>query len=68
MNSLEISELNLNLIQLYRSHRRVADVATAATENTLPSPTLSATRTLMPAVRGRIRVQKLSETVFRITE
>lgn len=31
MNSVEISELNLNLIQLCRSQRRVADVATPAT-------------------------------------
>lgn len=37
MNSLEISKLNLNLIQLYRS-QRVADVATAGTENTLSRP------------------------------
>lgn len=48
MNSVEISELNLNLIQLYRSQRRVADVATPALRK-YASLAHSATKTLMPA-------------------
>lgn len=46
MNSVEISELNLNLIQLYRSQRRVADVATPGIRRKYASLAHSATKTV----------------------